>query len=215
MGMISKIAAWVFAFAALSVTSANATLIEQTFNGAITIAGSDDNGSYSISVINGPVTVPGAGLTETFPPIFRQLTLGGFSTQSNQIDVTVTLKIGSDFISVNISGQVQPFELTSSFTGIPGPIIAVSDSATGLMSGVNLDLGNSFTPNSLTFSTFYLGFQPGTDVTQTETLRFGAAAVPSPTIGAGLPGLIAACGGLLAWWRRKRRACEPAIRTGG
>ena len=205
MGMISKIAAWVFAFATLAVTSANATLIGQTFNGAITIAGSDDNGSYSISVLNDPVTVPGAGLTETFT-VFKQLILGGFSTQSNQIDVSVTLKIGSDFMSVNISGQVQPFELTSSFTGIAGPIIAVSDSATGLISGVNMDLGNSFTPDSLSFSTFYLGFQPGTNVTQTETLSFGAAAVPSPTIGAGLPGLIFAGGGLLFWWRRKRRA---------
>lgn len=124
--MIGKIAAWVFAFATLAVTSANATLIDQTFNGAITIAGSDDNGSYSISVLNGPVTVPGAGLTETFT-VFKQLTLGGFSTQSNQIDVSVALKIGSDFMSVNLSGQVQPFELTSSFTGIAGPIIAVSE----------------------------------------------------------------------------------------
>jgi hypothetical protein len=60
MGMIGKTAAWVFALATLAVTSANATLIGQTFNGAITIAGADDNGSYSISVLNGQVTVPGA-----------------------------------------------------------------------------------------------------------------------------------------------------------
>ena len=167
--------------------AASATLFGETLDANITITGQDDNGFYTLPVLLGPVVVGASGFSDTIA-VFKQLTEDGFATASNQITGNVIVTIGAETISVEMQGQVQPFELESKFSGIGAAsfqIAADADSATGTMSGVNLDLFDSDTSHSVDFATFYLGFQPGTDLTQTETLTFatsvGGGAVPEPS----------------------------------
>jgi hypothetical protein len=55
-----------------------------------------------------------------------------------------------------------------------------------------------------TYFNIHTDMNPGGEI-RTQLLSVGVAPVPGPIAGAGLPGLIAACGGLLAWWRRRRK----------
>ncbi len=105
-------------------------------------------------------------------------------------------------------GQAQPVELIGDFTNIPPTIVSDVETTSGFISGVSTPLAPSFTATSVTISASYLGFQPGTDTSQTDTLTFSAvAAVPEPSslalLGAGLLVL-----GMI-------RRCSPRTRAAG
>jgi hypothetical protein len=52
----------------------------------------------------------------------------------------------------------------------------------------------------------FAGFSALADGGISKIDNFAVPSVPGPIAGAGLPGLILACSGLLAWWRRRRQS---------
>jgi hypothetical protein len=58
--------------------------------------------------------------------------------------------------------------------------------------------------NGQTYFNIHTSVNPGGEI-RSQLLPLGVSAVPGPIAGAGVPGLIAACGGLLGWWRRRQQ----------
>jgi uncharacterized protein (TIGR03118 family) len=138
----------------------------------------DENGIFQrMAAVGGPLAAPW-GITlapASFGPFANDLLVGNFSFVASEINAF-------DPTTGMFEGTI-PINIGSN---MPGGLWALSF-GTG---------GSNGSPNTLFFTDGINGEMDG---------LFAALNVPGPIAGAGLPGLIFASGGLLGWWRRRRR----------
>jgi hypothetical protein len=104
-----------------------------------------------------------------------------------------------DMLANDITSVVNVFDVDAAGNITKGEFSA-GTSSVGLC--LSTDASQCFLPSG---AGAYAQIDDPGNLSYFSDLTINAAPVPGPIAGAGLPGLIAACGGLLTWWRRRQK----------